>query len=121
MPKIGRTKKDFKKRTGLFIGKDHEQRMGEIYNIRSQVEHLKEVQYLEVSKLEIKPEVLEKEVVIEKAARETLEHIISRKGLWKHFGNEEALECFWRLPDDKMKDIWGQPADWEIKMKEVKE
>ncbi len=120
VPKIGNTKKDFMKRTGLFIGEGHTQRMGEIYYIRSKVEHLKEVQFLEVSNLEIKPEVLEKEVVIEKAARETLEHIICRKGLWKHFGNEEALECFWRLPDDERKDIWGQPADWEMKMNEVK-
>ena len=112
VPKIGNTKQDFKKRTGQFIGERHAQRMGEIYNIRSKVEHLKEVQFLEVSKLEIKPEVLGKEVFIEQAARETLEHIISRKGLWKHFGNEEALECFWCLPDEERKDIWDQPADW---------
>ena len=80
--------------------------MGDIYDIRSKVEHLKEVKYLEVSSLEIRPEVLEKEVVIEQAARKTLVHIICRKGLWKYFGKEEALECFWRLPDDKRKDIW---------------
>ena len=85
------------------------------------VEHLKEVQFLEESNLEIRPEVLEKEVFIEQAARKTLVHIISRKGLWKYFGNEEALECFWRLPDDEMKDIWDQPVDWEMKMNEVKE
>ena len=90
VPEAGKTKNHFMNRTSLFIGKGYDaQVMGNIYDIRSKVEHLKEVKYLEVSSLEIRPEVLEKEVVIEQAARKTLVHIICRKGLWKHFGKKK--------------------------------
>ena len=113
-PEKGNTERDFKKRSSLFIGDGYGTLMSDIFYIRSKVEHLKEVQFLEESKIQIKAEVLEKEVFIERAARETLLHIICRKDLWKHFGNEEVLNRFWRRPEYERKDIWNRPIDWEI-------
>lgn len=47
LPNAGETKRQFKSRTELFIGPRHHDMMGEIYDIRSAVEHLHENRYLE--------------------------------------------------------------------------
>lgn len=47
LPKAGETKRQFKSRTELFIGPRHHELMGEIYDVRSAVEHLHENRYLE--------------------------------------------------------------------------
>ena len=46
LPDIGHTKQQFRSRTELFIGSHHHQLMGEIYDARSNVEHLHEYRYL---------------------------------------------------------------------------
>ena len=43
----GQGRKDFKSRTELFIGPSHQDLMGEIYDVRSSVEHLHEDRYLD--------------------------------------------------------------------------
>ena len=47
LPNAGETKRQFKSRTELFIGPRHHDLMGDIYDIRSAVEHLHENRYLE--------------------------------------------------------------------------
>jgi hypothetical protein len=47
LPDAGKTKQQFKSRTELFIGPRHHDLMGEIYDVRSAVEHLHENRYLE--------------------------------------------------------------------------
>ena len=47
LPDAGKTKQQFRSRTELFIGLGHHDMMGEIYDVRSAVEHLHENRYLE--------------------------------------------------------------------------
>jgi hypothetical protein len=47
LPRTGETKRQFKSRTELFIGPRHHDLMGDIYDVRSAVEHLHENRYLE--------------------------------------------------------------------------
>ena len=42
LPDTGKTKQQFKSRTELFIGPSHHELMGDIYDVRSAVEHLHE-------------------------------------------------------------------------------
>jgi hypothetical protein len=47
LPDAGKTKQQFKSRTELFIGPRHHDLMGDIYDVRSAVEHLHDNRYLE--------------------------------------------------------------------------
>ena len=47
LPAAGKTKQQFKSRTELFIGPGHHDLMGDLYDVRSAVEHLHENRYLE--------------------------------------------------------------------------
>jgi hypothetical protein len=64
LPDPGRTKQQFKSRTELFIGAHH-QLMGEIYDIRSAVEHLHVNRYLEAFDRDVRLDLLKKEAIIE--------------------------------------------------------
>jgi hypothetical protein len=83
--------KQFKSRTELFIGpRDHEL-MGQLYAIRSDIEHLNEHKYLEVSDRAKRLELVQKEVIAEQIARNALAHIIANladlpDGLRRSFG-----------------------------------
>jgi hypothetical protein len=78
----GKSRKQFRSRTELFMGPGHHEIMGEIYDMRSKVEHLHEDQYLEPFDREIRLDIMEKEAVIEHVARTTLNRILSNEELW---------------------------------------
>lgn len=111
LPDIGKTRRQFKSRTELFIGPGHHDLMGKIYDIRSHVEHLHENRYLEVFDRTIRLELLEYEIVIEYIARTALARIVSQAALWRHFGNTAALKRFWALESTERRKIWGSPID----------
>jgi len=111
LPAAGKTKQQFKSRTELFIGSHHHDMMGEIYDVRSAVEHLHENRYLEGFDREIRLDLLKKEAVAEHIARTALARIAGDSNLWPHFANTPALGTFWALPDTDRRRIWGDPIN----------
>lgn len=100
--------KQFKSRTELFIGPRDHDLMGQLYAIRSDIEHLNEHKYLEIFDRAQRLELVQKEAIAEHIARNALAHIIATPSLWPHFGNTAALAPFWQLaPADRQK-LWGQ-------------
>ena len=111
LPVIGRTKRQFKSRTELFIGPAHHKLMGALYDIRSDVEHLHEGRYLETFNREVRLDLVKKEAIVEYIARAALARICSQDALWQHFGDTAALSKFWALSAAKRQQIWGEPID----------
>ena len=85
--------------------------MGEIYDVRSAVEHLHENRYLEGFNREMRLDLLKKEAIVEYIARTSISRIIENPALWAHFANTTSLGTFWSLPDTERKKIWGEPID----------
>ncbi len=108
---IGKTKRQFKSRTELFIGQGHHDLMGALYDIRSDVEHLHENRHLETFNRDARLDLVKKEAIVEYIARSTLARIINQEVLWLHFGNTVALKKFWALSSDERRRIWGDPID----------
>ena len=111
LPAVGHTKKHFKSRSELFIGPAHHDLMGALYDIRSQVEHLHENQYLETFDRDVRLDLVKKEAIVEYIARTALARIINQKSLWRHFGNTVALKQFWGLSPDERRRTWGDTID----------
>ena len=111
LPAIGKTKRQFKSRTELFIGPAYHDLMGALYDIRSDVEHLHENRYLETFDRDVRLNLVKKEAIVEYIARTALVRIISQDALWPHFGSTAALETFWALSPDQRRKIWGNPID----------
>jgi hypothetical protein len=111
LPDIGKTRQQFRSRTELFIGPYHHQLMGEIYDVRSNVEHLHEYLYLETFDRKVRLDLLRKEAIIEHIARNVLARIIGDDNLWPYFANTPALAALWALPSVDRQQIWGDPFD----------
>jgi hypothetical protein len=114
LPAPGAGKSHFRSRTELFIGPQHHELMGQIYDLRSASEHLHENLYLESFDREVRLDLLKKEAIIEWIAREALARVIETPSLWPHFANTGALAKFWRLPPSERQALWGNrfnPAD----------
>jgi hypothetical protein len=113
--------KDFRSRTQLFIGPRHQDLMGEIYDVRSSVEHLHEDRYLDPFLRETQVDLTKKEAIIEHIARTTLSRIAHNEHLWKHFTNKTALADFWAKPEAERQAIWGNPVDPMVALTEFEE
>jgi hypothetical protein len=111
LPPVGQTKRQFKSRTELFIGQGHHALMGELYDVRSAVEHLHEDRYLERFDRSMRLDLVRKEAIVEYIARTALARIIGDVNLWHHFSNRSSLSRFWSLPVDERLQIWGVPVD----------
>lgn len=111
LPNPGNTKRQFKSRTELFIGPRHHDMIGEMYDVRSAVEHLHEQRYLENYDRDVRLGLLQKEVVAEYIARTALARIMGNEAILHHFANSSALAEFWALPQAERHRIWGAPVD----------
>lgn len=111
LPNAGKTKRQFKSRTELFIGPHHHDMMGELYDIRSAVEHLHENRYLESFDRATRLDLVKKEAIIEHVARTAIARIVGDDTLWPHFANTLALSIFWALTAVERQRIWGDPID----------
>lgn len=105
----GKGAKQFKSRTELFIGPGHHELMGELYAIRSDIEHLHEHKYLEIFDRPARLNLAEKAAIAEHIARHALGHILSAPALWSHFGNSTNLASFWQLSSNDRQNLWGPP------------
>lgn len=111
LSEAGKTKRQFKSKTELFIGPHHHVMMGEIYDIRSAVEHLYENRYLENFDRATRLNIVRNEAIIGHIAREALARIVGDDTLRPHFANTSTLAKFWALPADDRKRIWGDPIN----------
>lgn len=111
LPDPGKSKQQFKSRTELFVGTKHHDLMGDIYDIRSAVEHLHENRYLETFDRDTRLRLARYEVIAEYVARTSIARVVERRDLWKHFGNAPALHEFWGLSANQRIEIWGAPCD----------
>jgi hypothetical protein len=107
VPDIGKTKKQFKSRTELFIGPNHNDMMGATYDVRSDVEHLHENKHLEVFDRNARLELVKKLEMMELIARDALVRIVLDRSLWPHFADTPALQAFWALDDQRRRVLWG--------------
>lgn len=76
LPKPGKTERQFKSRTELFIGSLHHDMIGEICDVRSAVEHPHENRYLESFDRQIRLDLLKKEAITEHIARSAIARIV---------------------------------------------
>jgi hypothetical protein len=111
LPKAGETKRQFKSRTELFIGPGYHDLMGEIYDVRSAVEHLHENSYLGKFDREVRLDLLKKETIAQYIARTSIARVVENPALWPHFANTTSLAAFWALPGADRKAVWGEPTD----------
>jgi len=111
LPDQGKTKQQFKSKTELFIGPGHHDLMGELYDVRSAVEHLHEYRYLERFDRALRLDLVRKEAIAEHVARNALARVIGEPQLWPHFGNTPALTRFWSLTPAERQKVWGAPLN----------
>jgi len=99
----------------LFIGPRHHELMGQLYRIRSDIEHLHEHRYLEVFDRPTRLDLAEKAAIAEHIARNALGHVLRTSTLWPHFANSTNLASFWQLNSTERENLWGpatiNPAD----------
>ena len=107
----GQGRKHFKSRTELFIGPRHHELTGEIYDVRSSVEHLHEDRYLDPLLRATQVDLTKKEAIVELIARTTLARIVLSDTLWQYFTNKAALADFWAKPAAEQQAIWGPSID----------
>jgi hypothetical protein len=105
------TTSQFKHRTELFVGPRHHDLMGELYEVRSHIEHMHEYRYLEPFDRAVRLHLAELEAVAEWIARECLSRILLSPELTACFGGLPALEAFWALPQEERRRVWGPPVD----------
>lgn len=111
LPDVGKTKQQFKSRTELFIGARHHQMMGEIYDIRSAVEHLHENQYLDNFDRATRLDLAKKRAIAEYIARTSIARIVGDDTLQPYFANTSELAKFWALSGAERQQVWGEPID----------
>jgi hypothetical protein len=85
--------------------------MGEIYEVRSAVEHLHEDRYLDPLSRATQVDLTKKEAIVEHIARTTLARIVLNEALWPHFTSKDALAGFWAKPAAERQAIWGAAID----------
>jgi len=112
-PEPGKTRKRFLSRTELFIGPGHHQLLGELFDIRSSVEHL----HSSIRDINGSTDREKWLTLFERAyeagaiARYCIRTFLLNPGLWKHFEDDNALNLFWSLPDKDRRKLWGDPLD----------
>jgi len=107
----GKSAKQFKSRSELFMGPHHHNLMGEIYDVRSAVEHLHEDRFLDPFLRATQVDLTKKEAIIEHIARTTLARIVLNEALWPHFTSKASLTEFWAKPAAERQTIWGRAID----------
>jgi len=114
-PDIGKTERQFKSRTELFIGPCHHDLMGKLYELRSEVEHLHDPLF----KLDA-PTPRERIIALfckayeaEAIAQYCIERFLNCEDLWPHFQDDLALQQFWQLSLSDRETLWGDKLNIE--------
>jgi hypothetical protein len=113
LPDIGKTTKQFRARTELFVGPKSAQYMERLYEMRSQIEHVHAPQFPDwpSSERERRLLVARTSIVAEEIARTCLERILRSAALHAHFATDQSIAAFWTKPADELRTLWGAPLD----------
>ena len=115
-PKIGKTEKQFKSRTELFIGPKHHKLMGKLYRFRSAVEHLHDP-FEGTPGNDFKEKLIycfKKAHEAEAISRYCISRLLTNKNLWEFFEDDQSLSDFWKKDISSRKSIWGETFDIEL-------
>jgi len=100
-------------RSTLFVGSGHEELIGQLFDVRSAVEHL-HGPYAAISAPDFKSTQLQLAAFSFKAeaiARYCLSRLFETPSLWAHFKGDDDLRAFWKLSPKERSDNWGPPMD----------
>jgi hypothetical protein len=111
LPEAGKTRSQFMSRTETFIGPREHAFMGDVYDIRSLIEHLREYEFLDPPTRSAREELFRKSALMEHLARHCISRVLLTKPLWPHFSSPAALENFWKLPAADRANLWGATID----------
>lgn len=112
-PDAGASTKQFKSRTELFMGPKFHDLSGELYDIRSAIEHLHDP--FSVVKAETERErrkiLLVRSVQAEALARYCIQRLLDKPGLRTHFETDIAIKGFWAKSQEEKRKLWGDPLN----------
>jgi hypothetical protein len=113
LPVPGRTEKQFKSRTELFIGPSQHFLIGSLYSIRSNIEHLHDplTSLPGISKQEKQIQLFRAAYMAECIARYCVQTFLTRQQLWPHFQDDHSIEAFWQLASAERTRLWGDILD----------
>ena len=107
LPDAGGTKRQFKSRTEMFIGPGKHDLIGQIYDVRSEVEHLHHQKLIEPAGRRERLDLARYAAILEAIARGCFTRLLSTPNLWPHFRTDVALQNFWGLTDAERRSLWG--------------
>ncbi len=113
LPEIGKTERQFKSRTELFIGPGKQELVGLIYKVRSAIEHLHNpLDIIDGSTVKEKfIGLLEVGVIAESIARYCVNRLLLKPDTWDHFATDDSIRAFWRKTNKERQAIWGDKMD----------
>lgn len=113
LPETGATRRQFINRSQLFLGPGHEQLLGELFDIRSKVEHLHGpyAAFAAPDRRAADLMLAEWNFKAESIARACLQRLFTTRALWPHFVDDAALSRFWTLTPAVRSGFWGQPSN----------
>ena len=82
--------------------------MGEIYDVRSDVDENK---HLEIFDRLAMLELVKKLEMMEFVVRSALVRIVLEPKCWPHFANTVALQAFWACSEQERRSMWGDPIN----------
>jgi hypothetical protein len=113
LPDPGKTERQFKSRTELFLGPKQHDLIATIYSIRSCIEHLHDP--LTVLQGDSRTDKLiglfQKAFVAEAMARYCLQKFLRSPHLRVHFESDSSIGAFWALPETERMRLWGDRLD----------
>jgi hypothetical protein len=110
IPRIGRTKRDIRSRIELLVGEGYGDMFDEIFDIRSNVEHMNEFVFEDADR-HARLRHMELDIIMENLARESLKKILLNQELRRIFFSRDRVRAFWEMNADERREIWGAPFD----------
>lgn len=113
LPDPGKTERQFKSRTELFLGPKHHKLIGSMYAIRSLIEHLHDPLSLLPgnSQRDKTMSLLGLAFTAEALARYCLQRFLTNPPLRVHFETDSSIEAFWTLDESERSRLWGPRFD----------
>jgi hypothetical protein len=110
----GGTANRFASRTELFVGTGHRERMGDIYKLRSQIEHLNDLDPSLPGRTDRDRRIafFKSLLVVENVARHCVRRFLADQRLWPHFVDQASIKAFWEDGRESVRTSeWGSLFD----------
>lgn len=113
LPSLGKTKRQFKSRTELFVGPQYHDVMDQVYDLRSAAEHLHDpLPLIEAqTERERRERFLTLTILIEEIARHCISRFLQSPDLHPWYINDDQIAEFWRKSKATQTALWGHPLD----------